>query len=671
MIQLGRLLRDLREGAQELELVVGSGRRLRRERPQLRGDRGEQLVPVVRSRVRRGRDGELRERVAEGRRLVLGRDVVEHEARVVAGADLAVARRVPDRGEHERARERVLERGEVPHGDLERRGIQADLRVGEVVVVQQHERGALAPDELGDLGAVAVDVELEALRADQLRVAELVEADGEAVRAERRVVLRGLLQDGERRDGAVLVRLDLWTQRVDAGGLQPQVGPALEVAAARALELRREVPQRRVAERVALEVGGHTGEELVLADVGDELAEHRRALGVRDAVEVDLHVLQVVDGRVDRVGAGELVLVVGPRLLAGVERGPGARPLGALGRGQGRDVGREGLVEPQVVPPLHGDQVAEPHVRELVQDRRDPALLHGVGDLGAEHVALDEGHGARVLHRARVELGDEQLVVLRERVRVVEALLVEREALAGLLEHVVGVEVLHERLAGEDAERDRAAVARGELAADDAVRARDERRDVARHAERRLEGPRGRAVGCGRGLGRGGVGDDLPVRGSRDREAEDRLEVGLLEHREHAAGVRHLELRVQVDLVVDGIDEPVQALARVRVHGVGDDRELVLLREVVEADPHAVADGGGVELAAVEGHGVDRAGDRVDERGRARRGGEAHGRGGSEHLRAPGEVERHVVLGHGQQRGALLGLDAGEVLSWHGAPARP
>jgi len=30
----------------------------------------------------------------------------------------------------------------------------------------------------------------------------------------------------------------------------------------------------------------------------------------------------------------------------------------------------ERLVEPQVVPPRHGDEVAEPHVRQLVQDRQ-------------------------------------------------------------------------------------------------------------------------------------------------------------------------------------------------------------------------------------------------------------------------------------------------------------
>ena len=203
-----------------------------------------------------------------------------------------------------------------------------------------------------------------------------------------------------------------------------------------------------------LEVRGDAGEERVDADPGDELLQHRAALGVGDAVEVDLDVLEVVDRRDDRVRRGQLVLAVGPALLHRLERGPGLGPLGGLGgRDRRRPLG-ERLVQPEVVPPLHGHEVAEPHVGELVQDRDDPALLDGVGHLRAEHVGLGEGDRARVLHRARVELGHEELVVLLERVREVELLLVVREALARLLEDVVGVEVLGERLAGEDAERD-------------------------------------------------------------------------------------------------------------------------------------------------------------------------------------------------------------------------
>ena len=95
-------------------------------------------------------------------------------------------------------------------------------------------------------------------------------------------------------------------------------------------------------------------------------------------------------------------------------------------------------------------------MRELVEDRLGPALALRVGDLGAEHVGLEEGHARRVLHRARVELGHEHLVVLLERVRAVEHLLEEVEALGGDLEDLVRVEVLGERLPAVDAELDAA-----------------------------------------------------------------------------------------------------------------------------------------------------------------------------------------------------------------------
>ena len=54
--------------------------------------------------------------------------------------------------------------------------------------------------------------------------------------------------------------------------------------------------------------------------------------------------------------------------------------------------------------------------------------------LRPEDVVLEEGDGAGVLHRAGVELGHEQLVVLAERVRAVELLLEEVEALLGDVE---------------------------------------------------------------------------------------------------------------------------------------------------------------------------------------------------------------------------------------------
>ena len=288
--------------------------------------------------------------------------------------------------------------------------------------------GRGTPTSCGHLGARAVDVELDVHGAGQPAVVEVVAADREAVRALDGVLVGHLLQDRERRDRAGVVDLDLGAQQRDAGLLEPQAGPRRQVAAAGGLELGEQVAQLGVAPRVLGEVGAHAREELVLAHPRDELLEHARALGVGDAVEVDLDVLEVAHVGDDRVRRGQLVLAVGPVLLERRERGPGARPARGLGGRERRHVLGERLVQPQVVPPAHRHEVAEPHVRELVQDRHRAALDRGLGDLGAEHVGLEERHRARVLHRAGVELRHEELVVLGERVRDAEGALVERRS---------------------------------------------------------------------------------------------------------------------------------------------------------------------------------------------------------------------------------------------------
>ncbi len=300
---------------------------------------------------------------------------------------------------------------------------------------------------------------------------------------------------------------------------------------------------------------------------------------------------------------------------------------------------------------------------ELVEDRDDAAFLDGVGDLGTEHVGLGEGDRAGVLHRAGVELGHEELVVLLERIGVVELLLVEGEALPRLLEDVVGVEEPGEALAGVHAERDGATVTAGQFAVDRLVGARDESRDVGGDHGGGGEGPGLRALSRVDRLRGGGVADDAPVRRSGHREGELRLEVGLLEDREHPPGVRHLELAVQIHLAVDRVDEAVQAFSGVRVQRVGDDGQLVLIREIVEPDARTVTDVGRVELDPVEGDRVHRSRDGVDERGRALPGAEPHGGRAAERLRPGREVEYHVVAAGRDERCALLGFDAGEVFS--------
>ena len=209
-----------------------------------------------------------------------------------------------------------------------------------------------------------------------------------------------------------------------------------------------QVGERGVAPRVRGEVAAQPGQERLQPDVGDELLEHRRALGVGDAVEVDLDGLQVGDVGGHRVGGGQLVLPVGPALLDVGERRPRLGVLGGVGLAEHRRERGERLVEPQVVPPAHGDEVAEPHVRHLVQHGLGAPLVHRARDAGAEDVVLEERDGGRVLHRARVELRHEQLVVLAERVPHAEVLVEEPEALLGLAEEALGVHVLRRATRG-------------------------------------------------------------------------------------------------------------------------------------------------------------------------------------------------------------------------------
>ena len=314
--------------------------------------------------------------------------------------------------------------------------------------------GTVSPDQLGHLGALAHDVELDPPVAHQAAVAQPVQADGHPVRADGVVAGLAGLDDGERLVRVAVADGEVGPQGVDAGRLQPLRGPLGELAAAGLLQVGQEVGQLGVAPLVLAEVPLEALAEGVLAHPGHQLLQRRGALEVGDAVEVEPDGVGVDDVGGDGVGGRQLVLGHGAGLGAGGEADPGVGEAGGLGQGVGGHVGGEALVEPQVVPPPHGDQVAEPHVGHLVQEGVGPALVGGLGLAGAEHHVLVEGDAARVLHGAEVELGHEELVVLGERVRVVELVLEEVEALAGEGEQLVGVEVLGQRLPAVDAQVD-------------------------------------------------------------------------------------------------------------------------------------------------------------------------------------------------------------------------
>ena len=78
---------------------------------------------------------------------------------------------------------------------------------------------------------------------------------------------------------------------------------------------------------------------------------------------------------------------------------------------------REDFLEPHVVEPAHGHEVAEPHVRGLVRDHRRPAeqLVLG-GRLVQQQAGRVVEDGAGMLHAAELERGDRDEVELAERI---------------------------------------------------------------------------------------------------------------------------------------------------------------------------------------------------------------------------------------------------------------
>ena len=110
----------------------------------------------------------------------------------------------------------------------------------------------------------------------------------------------------------------------------------------------------------------------------------------------------------------------------------------------------------------------------------------------------------------------------------------------------------------------------------------------------------------------GAVGDHLPMRGRGDRDVVAGLHVGLVEAGEHPLGVGGFELRVQIDLAVDGIDEAMQALAGVGETAVRLDHQRVLLGQAPQRNAGGLVVAGDVDGVPVEHRAVHGVGGQVE-----------------------------------------------------------
>ena len=144
--------------------------------------------------------------------------------------------------------------------------------------------------------------------------------------------------------------------------------------------------------------------------VGPEIAldhpQHRRALFVRDGVERLVDLRRRVDGLMHRMGRRQRVEGQGPLVVERLVDGD--VPVGPDGgeRTAFHPVG-EALVQPDVVPPLHRHEIAEPLVGHLVREDGRNALARGERRVLRidEEVAFAVENGRRVLHRAGGEVG--------------------------------------------------------------------------------------------------------------------------------------------------------------------------------------------------------------------------------------------------------------------------
>src|SRR5439155_17890697 len=145
------------------------------------------------------------------------------------------------------------------------------------------------------------------------------------------------------------------------------------------------------------------------------------------------------------------------------------------------------------------------------------------------------------------------------------------------------------------------------------------------------------------------------------REGEARLEVGLIEAREHAVRVEGLELAMEVNPVIDRVLETVQPGADVLVVAGGQHVQLIRVAKVAQRDAGAVESVLG-HFFAVQLAAVDRGYEEVDEAIRTRLLAEEMNSGlAGEGVGVAGQIEGDVVEGSLDQLGSASSLVARQV----------
>ena len=173
------------------------------------------------------------------------------------------------------------------------------------------------------------------------------------------------------------------------------------------------------------------------------------------------------------------------------------------------------------------------------------------------------------------------------------------------------------------------------------VRPGHERGDVAGHHRCGCELPPCGGVADRCCCWRDRVGNDLPMIRCGDGERERCFQIGLFEAGIHPAGICGLELGVEVHLVVDWIDKPMQPFAGVHVGAVRDDPNRVGFGQPGQLNAMAI-EVRHRDLLVVQRH-FDQVGRDQIEPGAISRCGKPHDRRTAECLVAGSQVEFDLV----------------------------
>ena len=264
-----------------------------------------------------------------------------------------------------------------------------------------------------------------------------------------------------------------------------------------AIHLQPQIIGDGIAVGLLLNVATHAGAKRVFAHIGFQRADDRGTLLVGYLVERLQGLQRIDERRDDRV-----------RALAGIELHgllPIIEPLQPDAPFRMKVIGnlafhpgREALVEPQIIPPLHGDQIPEPLMCHLV--RRDDVSALAVAFAGDarvhQHLGLPGENRAPVLHGAKGHAGpgtcDE--VELWQRKGRAEVVVVVVQDIGGSIEHEVclrKIAALDHHADVDAVEHHLAAVAQ-RLAAVDAVYAATATLEITRAKEQQVRGHAGR-----------------------------------------------------------------------------------------------------------------------------------------------------------------------------------